>query len=464
MSRAVHCLIVLIALLGSAGSPSADPDTARRTFAALDETLRVEVQLLLVATGHYSGMADGAFGGLTYTAIRDFQAANGFRPTGILGERELDALRRAGHRFLGALGLKAIAFDALGIKISVPLAATPRSYPVNRGIRYASDDGALMIDLLSVPETDHDFEEVFRRTLAPHGNKTITYQRRSGDAFVAGGTLHAHRFYSRFTRNGPRSVGFIVVWNDRVVKSGQRIAVLLSNTFVPLGTEIAAPVPGQDGPPQTGQGPEAAKAPSSGSGFFVSAAGHVLTNHHVVSGCANVLVVGHGLAQVASTDTSNDLALLRLANANVAATLSFRASPVRLGEDVVALGYPLRGIIGDGLNVTTGIVSALSGLESNSSQVQFTAPIQPGNSGGALIDRRGAVIGIVVAKLNDIATLKSAGFVAQGVNFAVRSEVATLFLQRNALSPRFAGEAQDRSTADLAEQARSAVVAIECLR
>jgi S1-C subfamily serine protease len=212
-------------------------------------------------------------------------------------------------------------------------------------------------------------------------------------------------------------------------------------------------------PPRKG----ASKEVSSGSGFAVSRQGHLLTNNHVVSGCSLVEVPGVGPGTVLSTDPGNDLALIQVkAQRTDLEPVRITNKTTRLGEEVVALGYPLRGVLGDGLNVTTGTISALSGLGNDSTQLQFTAAIQPGNSGGALVDRTGALVGIVASKLSDTVALKGGGFVPQGVNFAIRKEIAIAFLQAHGVSLEPSEGANYTAVADIAQQAQKSVAPIVC--
>jgi S1-C subfamily serine protease len=228
-------------------------------------------------------------------------------------------------------------------------------------------------------------------------------------------------------------------------------------TFTP-SQEIPAP-PRQRVPLR----PEASKEVSSGSAFAVSRQGHLLTNNHVISGCARVEVAGVGPATVLSTDVGNDLALIQIqSQAGRFEPVQITNKVTRLGEEVVALGYPLRGVLGDGLNVTSGTVSGLSGLGNDSTQLQFTAPIQPGNSGGALVDRTGALVGVVASKLNDMIALKDGGFVPQGVNFAIRKEIAIAFLAAQGMSLAVFEDATYNTVADIAQRARNSIAPIVC--
>ena len=130
----------------------------------------------------------------------------------------------------------------------------------------------------------------------------------------------------------------------------------------------------------------------SGTAFFVSKDGKALTNAHVVQGCRQISVNAEGQshgAKVVARDDKNDLALLAT-DLNQAQAANWRLQ-VRQGEDIVVYGFPLSGVLSSGGNVATGNVTALAGLGNDSRFLQISAPVQPGNSGGPLLDRNGSV-------------------------------------------------------------------------
>lgn len=167
---------------------------------------------------------------------------------------------------------------------------------------------------------------------------------------------------------------------------------------------------------------------STGSGFFVSGEGHVLTNAHVVRGCAAVHVPPGVTARVVARDDASDLALLDGPPPRAAA--SFRAGRgIRPGAEVVVVGYPLRGLLASEANVTRGNVSALAGPGDDRRLFQMTAPVQPGNSGGPVLDLAGRVVGVAVARLDAQAVARATGgALPQNVNFAVGAGTARAFL------------------------------------
>ena len=202
----------------------------------------------------------------------------------------------------------------------------------------------------------------------------------------------------------------------------------------------------------------------TGTGFAVSDATHIVTNAHVVDQCKSLQVrLGTRLepARLVAIDVPADLAVLQTGLAMP--RLAVRASPaLRLGESVIAFGFPLTGSLSAEGNLTTGNVSALAGLRDDTAYLQVTAPVQPGNSGGPLLDEGGNVIGVITAKLDAMEMAKRTGDIPQNVNFAVKASVLEGFLQRNGVV--YEKRVTDRrlSVADIAEEAKAASVRIEC--
>lgn len=209
------------------------------------------------------------------------------------------------------------------------------------------------------------------------------------------------------------------------------------------------------------------EAVSSGSGFFVSKTGALLTNDHVVDGCTAMRakiggrdVPGH----VLRTDPDNDLAVI-LFDTTPAAIASFRDGPyVRPGDTVVVAGFPLPGLLAPELNVTTGAVSSLAGMGGNTSFVQVTAPVQPGNSGGPLLDASGDVVGVVESKINAIQVAGWTGDIPENINFAVKSSVARTFLEDAGYQPAVARSTRTLPGADIGDIAKAFTVMVECLK
>ena len=204
---------------------------------------------------------------------------------------------------------------------------------------------------------------------------------------------------------------------------------------------------------------------AAGSGFFVVEDGRVLTNAHVVQGCRKIsvdLVDQAGVARILARDSQNDLALLAtgLHPAKVAA---LRLS-ARLGEDVVVYGFALPGILASGGNVTTGNISALAGIADDNRFLQISAPTQPGNSGGPVLDRDGNVVGIVVARLDALRVAAAIKDILQNINFAIKSPIVANFLEAHGVKSAQPIKGSNLTTTELAELAEAFTVEIKCHR
>lgn len=222
--------------------------------------------------------------------------------------------------------------------------------------------------------------------------------------------------------------------------------------------------------PRSGTSPRGSQATvkSGGSGFIVNDEGYIVTNAHVVKGCTSVRVV-QGInepatASVVEVSEFSDLAILRAPLVSPK-PVSFRGGGApKLGESIIVFGFPLTGVLSDQGNLTVGNLTALSGMRGDPSTLQISAPVQPGNSGGPVLDSKGQLIGIVVSKLDALAVAGVIDDIPQNVNFAIRATVLENLLQSRSLKyERGDDNAPELPVTDLAERAKNAAVMIECV-
>lgn len=205
--------------------------------------------------------------------------------------------------------------------------------------------------------------------------------------------------------------------------------------------------------------PRTLRIHSTGSGFSLNRT-NIVTNAHVISECTQIKVGGRGTATVLTTDTRIDLAVLSVTSAPTFGSL--RAGRLRQGDAITVVGYPLRGVLASGAQVTAGNVSALAGMQNDSRFIQISAPVQPGNSGGPLVDSSGNVVGVVVSKLNAVKMAQLTGDIPQNVNFAVSPLTLQGFLDANGVDYQTAPSNKNLSTADVADIAKKYTVLVEC--
>jgi hypothetical protein len=236
-------------------------------------------------------------------------------------------------------------------------------------------------------------------------------------------------------------------------KTGIELTMMVKNFFCFVAT-VALPY----------FSPGVAAQVSSGTAFAV-APELLITNQHVVAGCSSIEVVAAGgrrIGSVVNADAQIDLALLRVTGIKGATARLRSTRSIRLGESVMVFGFPLVGSLSSGGNFTSGLVSALRGLRDATGELQITAPVQPGNSGGPLMDGSGLIVGVVQAKLDALTSAIETGDIPQNVNFAISLEVLADFLAKNKVAFEASTSSPTLDTARVAEIAQSFTYRVEC--
>jgi S1-C subfamily serine protease len=203
---------------------------------------------------------------------------------------------------------------------------------------------------------------------------------------------------------------------------------------------------------------------ASGSGFFITDDGYLITNYHVVKDASKVrLLTGAGLidAKVVQVDAANDLALLK-AEGRFAPLPITSSRSVKLGGTVATVGFPDIGLQGFTPKFARGEIASLSGASDDARYFQISVPVQPGNSGGALVDEHGNVVGVVSAKLDASAALAASGVPQRGMNYAVKSSFLLSFLESvPAVSDKLkAPVTDDKKFSDMVQSAQDASVLV----
>jgi TPR repeat protein len=244
---------------------------------------------------------------------------------------------------------------------------------------------------------------------------------------------------------------------------GKRLASNWTPGMV-LARESASAGGGQSKP---GKGTEGAPDQrATGNGFVVSRAGHILTNLHLVEGCTKLRISGReGAVKLVAIDRANDLALLQIAGETKDfARFAPNPSKLKQGAAIVVYCHPRESLLSSGGDLSPGVVSALTGLADHTSQIQITAPLQPGSSGSPVIDKKGRVIGVVCMKFRDLKTALAEDALPQDVFFAVNAQTVESFLDLYKVPDTTGASyfASAKGTSDVAEEASKWTVLVEC--
>jgi S1-C subfamily serine protease/uncharacterized protein len=274
--------------------------------------------------------------------------------------------------------------------------------------------------------------------------------------------------YGRDTR------GAIVAWQQA---RGRPVTGLLGDPdALALEREVASRAPVSPEPRRPDDSGRETTAPTttsrlelhaSGTAFAINARGEFLTNYHVVEACASVRLRIGGARRdgsVIANDERNDLAVVRTSPSNIS-ILRFREGKlIRPADPIVVLGFPYAGLLASTPQVTTGAISALAGLHDDTRYLQLTAPVQPGNSGGPLLDLSGNVVGIVSARINALAVAEKTGTLPENINFAIKSGIIRSFLEANQVEYETAQSSGRLEPADVGELAAKSVALLECYK
>lgn len=207
---------------------------------------------------------------------------------------------------------------------------------------------------------------------------------------------------------------------------------------------------------------------SSGTGFFVTKSGYLVTNEHVVRNCQSVEIKGerNADAQIISVDKKNDLALLKIKGfAPSIAPLRYISGSIRKGDEVVVMGYPGQAAVTGQYKYVTAQVIDTKGPQGEKNWLQFTDAAQKGNSGGPLLDRSGNVIGVVTGKTELYTIDRRTGEkkVLKRADVAVTLPILRRFLSKHYVHPRTGNTLIEHGDNYLQKRADDYIVNVRCI-
>lgn len=451
-----------------------DYETLLRDFDATSLTWEDKrfLQAALAFEGHYNGLLDGDWGSISRRSMseysyREFEESTQNWHMAVLAFSLFDRVDRDGWfiRYIEPLGLSFLYPDKAVVNdpktdtfVNWRHSRSSLSYSVGRHtlrtVRSLHDFSFRWHELSEPPYTVRKDRLLVTGAKKRDGSQLYTRSDLIGDGWSTV-MLSANRRDVATLQAVASSIERGEASRLRFTPGGQLDEAIRKTLFV-LERENADPkTTAKTSPPKE-------KGGGSGTGFYVSEFGYVLTNAHVVEGCGKIAVDGFA-ATVVAVSEEFDLAILRTAlpEETEKSVAVFAARPAKLNSDVTVVGYPYAGLLG-GLNVTRGSVSSLKGLVGDAKTMQITAPVQAGNSGGPLVSGTGEVVGVVVSKLDAQWVSEATGDLPQNVNFAIRGEIAKLFLSQNGVDPSLSLSDAKLDPVTIAERASEYTTFITC--
>lgn len=304
-----------------------------------------------------------------------------------------------------------------------------------------------------------------------HVGPAPLYRADTASAFVTRGAIATAEVYLRTIATNGAYETVLVQWDPPQAGRARVIMASLSNGWVaPLGIPehgyfsamiAEPPAPDQATPRIADWGGDAGDVDGTGTGFYVNDT-DIVTAAHVVEGCERLTLADNSAVLVLSTDAGADLAVLRAARRSERWLDLAVGADTTLGAPVLVLGYPYAGLFAQGISATRGNVSALRGLAGEDFILTITAPVQPGNSGGPLMDERGRVIGVITHRASEDYVRERSGTAPENMNGATRLQPLRALLAQAGVALPPPGAAMPGLDSGLPPALTDAVVLLRC--
>jgi len=376
---------------------------ARANDNRLTRDERAEIQTALQWFGHYTQAIDAAFGPGTRNAIGEWQAAQGHEPTGFLTTRQRMALLGGYDEALARYSFAPVRDDRAGVEVTLPqgmVAFDRYESPFvhfdevnNSGIRL------LLISQEGTQSTLFGLYEIMQtlEVIPLEG----TRERRNNSFLITGQSANT-RAHATASLQGGAIKGYVLLWEARADDDAQGVLETLEASFRP----VAGVLGGNAGASASSvsrsdllAGLEVRRPVRSRSGFFVDAVGTVVTTAEAVEGCGRVTIDEAYMADVRVVDSENGIAVLAPRDPLVPlAYAQFAALEPRVDTDIRVSGFSYQDTLSRPI-LTFGRLSEMQGLNGEAALRRLSVSVQPGDSGGPVFDGNGAVMGMLLPRM-----------------------------------------------------------------
>ncbi|WFU41031.1 serine protease [Bradyrhizobium sp. CB82] len=407
--------------------------TPSETADAMARAERVLLQSDLAWVGQYNGAITGDVSERMVNAIKEYQKAQGGKPTGALNPQERAVLAETARKKQESVGWKIVMEPTSGARLGIPGKLVPQQASDANGSKWTSPTGTVQVLLSRRKEanpTTAKLAEVEKKE--PAGRK-IDYTVVKPDFFVMSGLQGLKKFYVRGTFRGDEVRIMTILYDQAMENTVEPVVIAMSSAF------NAFPSGPQASPPPR-------KTVEYGTGIVVTDDGAIVTDRLVTDGCLALTIGGYGNADRLAEDKEHDLALLHIYGARGLRPLDLSGGTAKTNVDIVGIADPQNQ--GGGAAVSS-LKAALAPVASGAAAL--SPPPAVGFSGSAAIDGDGKFAGIALLKPAIVAGPANSAPAAQAV--MVSAGIVRDFLKANAVTA-------NGSSAD----AKAAVVRVICVR
>lgn len=407
---------------------------AKASEAELTRDGRMELQTALGWYGFYAAAVDGSFGAGTRNSMAEWQSVNGFEPTGVLTTMQRAALLENYQADQAEFGFQTITEAEAGIEITLPMSLIQFDRYEPPFVHYIEKAGSgLRVYLISEPGDQSSLYGLYDilQTLevVPADGDRV----RGEDSFTINAQSATVQSYAYAEAVNGTVKGYMVVWNPADADRMSRILPALKTSFRPLGDKALDPglVPMDDAARSGLLSGLEVKAPIlSRSGFYIDAAGSVLTTVEAVASC-NRVTIDHDIdATVRLADAATGLAVLTPAQPLApSAYAQFQTGTLRLGSEISVAGYSYEAKLPAPV-LSFGVFEEDKGLNGETGIARLAIALLPGDAGGPVVDQTGAVIGMALP-----AMVNGAKLLPDGVAFSASAATIMATLTKAGVVP-----------------------------
>ncbi|MGY6536443.1 MAG: trypsin-like peptidase domain-containing protein [Pararhodobacter sp.] len=402
---------------------------ARRNEAGLTRDERADIQTALAWFGHYTMAIDAAFGPGTRRAMSAWQEAEGLDTTGVLTTRQRAQLLQDYADALARYGFAELTDDTAGVQITLPMnmIAFNRYESPFAHFDEANDSGmrVLLISQEGTQATLFGLYEIMQtlEVIPLEGRR-----ERRGNGFLLTGQSDTARAHAVAQYRGGEIKGWVLLWEPRADEDAALVLSTMESSFRMLpgilpsatGASISA-VSRRD----LLAGLEVRRPVRSRSGFFVDAVGTVVTTAEAVAGCGRVTIDEAYDAEVRLLDEDNGIAVIAPRTSLVPlAFAQFAGSDPRLNTSVRLSGFSYQDTLTRPI-ITFGELADMQGLNGEETLRRLAIEVQPGDSGGPVFDANGAVMGMLLPRVEQPGRM-----LPEDVNFALSAQAVMQALER----------------------------------
>ena len=443
------------------GAPEVPEETlaqARRSEAQMTGQEKRDLQVALQWAGFYNAAIDGAYGAGTRRAMAAWQEANGHEATSVMTTRQRAQALRQYNAVLEGMDLQQVTDSQAGIEMLLPLGVVAFEAHEAPFARYAAT-GDLPAQVLLISQAG-DPRRLFGLYDILQNLEVVPLdgpRERRDDGFSITGRNDEIVSHTEVSLRDGEIKGFMLVWPAGDEDRRTRVLQEMSESF----TRLAGVLPSDLGVDDSQSvdllsGLQIRKPRVSRTGFFVAADGTVLTTLEAVDGCTRVTLDGTTEARVAATDTALGMALLTPQSALAPLEVAELASAApRLQSEIAVAGFSYEGVLG-APSMTFGTLVDLRGLNGEDALDRVALSALPGDAGGPVMDRSGAVIGMLLPRDADGRRLP------EEVSFAADASALEAAMRQAGVTARMAPGGAEMAPEDLTNKARGMAVLVSC--